>query len=543
MFRRRYPPQPSASSVRSTLHDSSSSEDEEDQLRREEQEQERLFSEQHGEANEASASNKRQSDTDIANALNSTDAAKKKKPRITLTDSKLTGPAGLIRIRHEFSRIKYRPAKPVKSKDKKIAKRKQFERDIHASAVYIGKLMQAYQEFALDIAPNMHYNDTFRKIQDLGSKKVVKDYLNTMREEICKEHMENIYGREKAEKYALELENGLQSMKDDGDEYDNYDYVGGTGVSRRLATIEAMENGVENQDSFLASAADKNLNESKGNLRPTDSRGDDDEDAEMEASFEDIVPSETQFNEDAAKKTPGAQRNVDNEHSVSDQNLLNEPRADSEEEGDNEEDNPKEDKYDVTSGLEERDEADQPNTDPGNTRSTIENPMRSEEKESFDVLEARADSDEEDNGDEDVTKEDQFDEDNDLIKEKNEFDHPIAAHANADDEQNKSVSSDNAIVEISQTQESSFGISQSQGSFHMTQETMVLDLSQTQGATQETLVVDLSQTQGSTQETLVDLSQAQPSAEDATQNTNLFNSSQASSSEMVSSKVHGSQDY
>eukprot|EP00979_Chaetoceros_neogracilis_P016797 scaffold9545_cov144-Chaetoceros_neogracile.AAC.1 len=108
----------------------------------EEQEQEKLLTEEHGEANEAlppSNPNKRQSDADIANALNATDAIKKKKARMTLTSSKLTGPEGIIRIRHDFNRIKYRNPKPTKAKDRKVAKTNQFDREIQSSAVYMAR--------------------------------------------------------------------------------------------------------------------------------------------------------------------------------------------------------------------------------------------------------------------------------------------------------------------------------------------------------------------------------------------------------------------
>ena len=74
--------------------------------------------------------------------------------------------------------------------------------------------MVSYQRFANEIAPNMHHVDTFHKIQDLGSKKQVREYLNTMREEVCKEHMSKIYGVKRTEKLMHELEYGLRAHKE-----------------------------------------------------------------------------------------------------------------------------------------------------------------------------------------------------------------------------------------------------------------------------------------------------------------------------------------
>ena len=491
----------------SRLHDSSSSEDEEEQLLREEQEQERLLSEQHGEANDASSntntnSNKRQSDAEIANALNS-NAAKRKKPRVTLTAEKLVESRGLIAVRHDFQKVKYRKPQPIKAssktaKNKNVLKRKQFDREIKASATYIGKLMLAYQEFALDIAPNMHYNDTFHKIQDLGKKTEVKTYLNTMREDICKQHLEKMYGRDRAEKYSNELENGLQASANDDGYYDQYEDVGGTGVSRRLASLEAVE-------------SQQNSN-SNGTSQQTTSHTEND-DEEVEASFDDVVPSQTQPNVEEEKDkevdvlrndNAGGDRGGDLDKPMEDatrgsedEDGLEEPRADLDDEVEdqdleepkdsvNGEDSLEEPRADLGDKTQDHDDLEEPKADADENFSTQVEKPRDEAVEAatnqpFDTEEARENQDDEKRS---VDVEDK------------------------DDVTEPSVPIDNSIREISLTQDSLlFDGTQSQSdlpvqmtqdtTFDATQDTLVFDASQTQesqnACTQDTLVFDSSQ--------------------------------------------------
>ena len=230
---------PAASLHSNLTQDASSSEDEEDRLRREEEEeieQERQLSRQFGEADEFSSSNKKrsihQTDAEIADALNSKSSAgssdgtnKVKKKRKTLNETILTGSKGLIFIRREFpsqlqykdpkkSMMKKRPSRFASETQQRAFKRELFETEVNASASYLSTLMKAYQSVALVISPNMHHTDTFNKIQDLGKKKPVRDYLNTMREEICKDHLSKVYGNAKAEKLVNELEHGLEVHKE-----------------------------------------------------------------------------------------------------------------------------------------------------------------------------------------------------------------------------------------------------------------------------------------------------------------------------------------
>ncbi len=259
-------------------YDESSSEDEEAEK------QERFLSREYGEAtergggrNNINTSRKRthphhqQTDAEIINALNSSKAGNvvsnandgdgtsngetktKRVKRVVLTESKLTGSKGLIQVRNGFPlKVQYREPRKLSMKDlqgnyskskksfrgthnnsnnsrssseqRRALKRKQLELDVRASATYISKLMKAYHDFALDIAPNMHPIDTFRRIEALGSKKQVREYLDTMREEVCKEHLKKMYGSDRAEKLVNELESGLKAHQEkimDGGDDDN----------------------------------------------------------------------------------------------------------------------------------------------------------------------------------------------------------------------------------------------------------------------------------------------------------------------------------
>ena len=234
MLRRRFPTLSSSNSIHSNLHEYESSEDED--LGLEEKEQERQLSKIHGEAPEApisSVNQKRQleTDADIANALSNEATKKKRKIRVVLTEQKLIGGEGLIRIRHDFpTKLKYR--QPSVHATWNISSKRNKERlkkvEIQTAARYASDLIRAYQEFAIDLMPNHHYKDTFHKIEDLGSKKIVRDYLDEMRQDICRGHLEKIHGKLKTERLLNELENGLtaaksQLLESDGeDEMNNF---------------------------------------------------------------------------------------------------------------------------------------------------------------------------------------------------------------------------------------------------------------------------------------------------------------------------------
>ena len=157
------------------------------------EEEERRLSDFHGEADEAStksASNKQKlKKEDIEAEYNKT---KTKKPRIVLKESDLTGFKGLIRIPTEFSKLKY-GNKP----------------NMEAAARYSQQLVQKYQLFCYDLFPGMAMEDVLARVETFGSKKEVKSYLNSMREEVRNNHLEACFGKDTAERWIQELQDGL----------------------------------------------------------------------------------------------------------------------------------------------------------------------------------------------------------------------------------------------------------------------------------------------------------------------------------------------
>ena len=199
----------------SRLYDDSDEEedDEERRLLREEEE-ERALSEKFGEAEEGGggeSSRKRkteESEKDIALALDQEEKKKIKKPRPQLLPANLTGADGLMKLPIEFKKnIKYRPKKGKK-------------RDIVAAAAYSQNLVNAYHSFCTDLFPSMAFEDVLLKIEQLGSKKEVKDFLQHTRDNVRNEHLERLYGREKAERMLQELDDGLK-LREHVDGYDD----------------------------------------------------------------------------------------------------------------------------------------------------------------------------------------------------------------------------------------------------------------------------------------------------------------------------------
>jgi len=291
MLQRRYP-------TLSNNDVSSSDEDEGDRFVRDDEEQERELSRRNGEASEASPGiKKQQTDAEIANTLNANDVTKRKRRQV-LTEAGLTGSKGLIKIRRNFpSKLRYRPPNFNTGGLKRnvVSKRKRMEQEIQAAATYTSNLMQNYEEFATELVPTEHFTDTLNKIQDLGSKKQVKAYLDIMREEVCKQHIEGIHGKEKTEKLFNELEHGLQTHKkrlldeaeseidaqlsDDGSLLKNNSIDEKKGVKDSGESINSKERGtiIKNKDKILPKSRQE-----------TD---DSSEEEEIEASFDDVAGS------------------------------------------------------------------------------------------------------------------------------------------------------------------------------------------------------------------------------------------------------------
>ncbi|KAL3801109.1 hypothetical protein HJC23_002402 [Cyclotella cryptica] len=207
--------------------------DDDDQLDSEEEEEERLLSAEHGEASEDGPSRRKRtvnstgfSEADAAAAKEFEEKVRAKKPRPALTPADLKGPKGLVVVRRSFPRqCKFRDPPSSKRaigtgvKSSKFAQKMNQEAQITAAANYARSLMSSYRSFARSLFPSLAPDDVLLKIEDMGSKKEIKDYLQIMRNEMRREYLEGIYGEEKTERLLHELECGVsrpvETMVDD----------------------------------------------------------------------------------------------------------------------------------------------------------------------------------------------------------------------------------------------------------------------------------------------------------------------------------------
>jgi len=161
---------------------------------------------------EGKVSNPKRSNSDVAITDKLAENVKKERKlmRPSLNESKLIGSDGLIRIKTEFSsKLKYRHPSSKAVQNAK-SRQQRLELEVDSAALYSSQLLSAYASFCQELMPSWNYRDTLRKIEDLGSKKIVRDYLQSMRNEVCKEHLEELHGKDKAERWYDELENGLR---------------------------------------------------------------------------------------------------------------------------------------------------------------------------------------------------------------------------------------------------------------------------------------------------------------------------------------------
>ncbi|KAK1747638.1 hypothetical protein QTG54_001601 [Skeletonema marinoi] len=218
-------------------HDNNS----EDGLNSDEEEEERRLSELHGEAaddnNNGTTSNKRKrtndtklTEEDAAAAKEFEEKIRKKIARPQFTPELLTsGSKGLVYLRRSFpTRVsKFRTVvdtqKKVNNKmDKRqqdLYKKRQQTSQITMAARYSSSLLTAYTDFARSLFPSLAPADVFLKIEALGSKREVKDFLQVMRDDVRKEYLLKVYNGdvEKVDRLLSELEYGIS--------------VGGAGVN------------------------------------------------------------------------------------------------------------------------------------------------------------------------------------------------------------------------------------------------------------------------------------------------------------------------
>ncbi|KAL3809215.1 hypothetical protein ACHAXA_005422 [Cyclostephanos tholiformis] len=226
-----------------------------DDLDSEEEEEERRLSEQYGEAADSDGggpNRKRGPRTQTNTALTEEDAAAAKEfeetvrprkvQRPTLQPSDLKGARGLIFVRRSFpsrvARYRQESSRVVRGagvKSNELARKMNVASQINAAARYSRSLMGAYRDFARELAPSLAAEDAFLKIEDLGSKKDVKDYLQLMRDEFRKEYLTGIYGEEKAARILNELEHGLRASQRPAEDDEFYGASSGGGERSSVA--------------------------------------------------------------------------------------------------------------------------------------------------------------------------------------------------------------------------------------------------------------------------------------------------------------------
>jgi Replication Fork Protection Component Swi3 len=249
-----------------------------DEERLSEEEEERALSERHGEAAEDADNSKRkrkESEQDIAQQLDQEEKKKIKKPRPQLLPSSLTNEDGLIKLPIEMKRIKYKPRK---------------KRDIGATASYCQQLITAYHSFCDDLFPSMNFEDVLLKIEQLGAKKEVKSFLQSMRDNVRNGHLETLYGREKAERMLQELNDGLTQQQSANEDDDVFLGIGGN-LAMDIQSQAAEYAAGEHTRSHMPSTSEDKPTEkdTKRQVSPqprSRQSADSDDEEEQEATFE-----------------------------------------------------------------------------------------------------------------------------------------------------------------------------------------------------------------------------------------------------------------
>lgn len=213
-------------------------------LNTDEEEEERRLSELHGEAADddgGSGRKRKRTNNNDTTKLTEEDAAaakefeekirKKISKRPQFTPQLLTsGTKGLVYVRRSFpSRVaKFRTVVDTKKvnnnnimdkRQKEVYKKRLQTTQINMAARYSSSLLSAYTDFARSLFPSLAPADVFLKIEDMGSKKEIKDFLQVMRDDVRKEYLLKVYNGDvgKVERLLSELEYGIN--------------VGGAGVN------------------------------------------------------------------------------------------------------------------------------------------------------------------------------------------------------------------------------------------------------------------------------------------------------------------------
>lgn len=187
--------------------DYSSDEDESDDEVKDIQKQLEAAEEENNDGKDSTPSNKkRQTAEEIRKSLALEEKKKTRPPRPKLTIEHLTGTQGLLRVQTDF--------RTLHQKHKITSKT-----DTKGAAAFGRALQQHYETFCEDLFPSAAFEDVLLKIEQLGSKREIKNYLEHLRQSVRREHLEKIYGVEKAEEMMSEYEMGLRQQQEQDAEF------------------------------------------------------------------------------------------------------------------------------------------------------------------------------------------------------------------------------------------------------------------------------------------------------------------------------------
>lgn len=109
---------------------------------------------------------------------------RKQRPKFETKD--LMGPNGLIKLRREFPNTLSLRATVGSSKiSSSGSSHKKYEKE----AAYGRSLVKQYKEFAHDLFPHLAYEDLLLRIEQFGSRKEVKHYVEEMRKDSTREYL------------------------------------------------------------------------------------------------------------------------------------------------------------------------------------------------------------------------------------------------------------------------------------------------------------------------------------------------------------------
>ena len=263
------------------MNETSSSDDGEESMDELELEQERLLSEKFGEAGEDSSSQKKkrkkQDNAATSEEYQNDKFAQKqaklkevtaKKARPTVTASQLiSGPSSFIMLKNEFKDGICWGRLP--SSD--------------PAARFSTDLINMYKTYCYNLCPSLSFEDALSRIQKLSSSKEMRNHLQSMRQDVCRDYLIQQHGLEKTEKLLQDL-NEYQAtlLSSNTDDYENEE--------AELPPKE-KESITNNNDEEIPISSTKvsSTKRKKKNYKKKRTIAESEDDEEEEANFDDIV--------------------------------------------------------------------------------------------------------------------------------------------------------------------------------------------------------------------------------------------------------------